>query len=71
MIAIFDHLFEHACDHVIGHQVRLEPELGQAVMRRIVIMLLHLLARIVEVLDIDLEIERPADALHPLGKLVD
>jgi hypothetical protein len=34
-------------------------------------MLLHLLARIVEVLDVDRESERPPDALHALGELVD
>ena len=70
-MAMFDHLFAHACDHVIGHQVRLEPQLGQAVMRRIVIMLLHLLARIVEVLDTDLKIERPADALYAFGEEIE
>src|SRR5262249_38594386 len=65
------HLLQHAGNHLVGHEMRLEPEIGKAVMGGVVIVLLHLLARIVDILHLDVQAKLGADPLHPFRQLID
>src|SRR5262245_48620316 len=54
---------EHPGDDLVGHEVGLQSEIEQAVMGGIVIVLLELLARIGDALDLDRQAHLAGDAL--------
>src|SRR5262249_30288757 len=71
VVAMPKNLFQHRRNDIICHEVRREAELHQSVMNGIVVVLLHFLARIVEVLNIDPKAHPPAHPLDAIGELVD
>src|ERR671914_2930272 len=60
---------EHRAYELLAEIVRLEPQLAQLGVRRVVVVLLLLDARVVEVLDLDLVAELGARPLRELGEL--
>src|SRR5262245_54124660 len=70
VVAMPKNVLQHRRNDIVCHEVRLEAEVHQAVMDGIVVVLLHFLARVVEVLHIDPKAHSPAHPLDPIGELV-
>src|SRR5262245_45183499 len=62
---------EHGCKCFVGHEMRFEAQIEQAGVRRIIVKLLHLLSRVIDVLDSHGQANALASALHAFGKIVD